>query len=356
MDSNEEKRHFPTQGELARRRRIYTIALTISVLAAIGSLTNLAWSVEPDSTFIPGGPWLVPLGPSRFGVQFITWGWDFSTVLFGILDGNGNWVSWPTPITPRSSFRVLPWDALTVADAAGRVHVAWTRFDTEQFVQTFHYLQLDPNGRIRVQTGPLGEATVDYQSFKLPVSPRFLVTDQEVQMFWQGNGTYLRTDLDFIGKVTSPPTAVPFVDPRAFPPRVEVEGGNRYDSRASAVSEGGFTYLLWQRLAFRGFGRAINQEYDVVWRRVGPDGRAEKAIYSTFDWWWTTRSLVVPSFVIFLAGIVAAPIFATMRTKWSLLRGTLRRQRRTWWLWGHPARAESQRRFLSWRRPPLRPS
>lgn len=334
MNPKHERPHVRPRAEVDRRVLVYTVTFLLAAAGALGGLATLVLSQEPDASYISGRPWLAVLGPTRFGVEFITYGGDYTTVLYGILDENGNWVAWPSPIAPRFNLSVFPWDAVMVADPVGRVHVAWTLFDSDENVQSFHYVQLGPDSRIRVQVGPLGSAPVNIEAFGAPVSPGLLVTDQEVQVYWRevlstGAAVYMKTTLDLSGRGTSQTTPVEFVDSAAYPSRVEFEGRTLRDSLASAGGDGrGNTHYLWQRQLYRGFTFNLFQEYDLLWRRAGSGGVVEKPIYSTWGWWWTTKAPVLPALVIMMAGLVAAPILSLRRRDWSIVRigGRLKRR------------------------------
>lgn len=276
----------------------------------VAGLTVLATSGEPDSDYINPEPWLVVLDSRRIGIEFITYGAQYSAVLYGIVDERGNWVAWPSPVTPRFGYTMSPSGAVAISDSQDRVHIAWSLFDPEQHVQTFHYLQLDNDGRITVSSAQLGSAPVASDLYQNPVRPGIRVTEIGVDVVWPGNGTFWVAPLDLQGRPISPPFPSGTADNSTFPLRVPAPGGSDFDSYASTGSDGGGnSFYVWHRSIFRQVARQPISEYELHFLSQGSSGPSERLLYSTADsWWWGAKPLVIPAFTMLITGIVVAPI------------------------------------------------
>jgi hypothetical protein len=282
--------------------------LALAVAALISGLTLIGVAVEPNSDYISAEPWLVILGSGRIGVEFITYGRDFSAVQYGIVDSRGDWVAGPSPVTGRYGYFLSPTGAVTVSDANARVHIAWTLYDSNLRVQSFRYTQLDGAGRVTVATGPLGNRSVPDQS-NGPINPVIRLNTSTVDVVWLDQGTNWAVTVDMNGRVVQ--AAHPIAGNVSAPPRVPAPLPSTFGSTASTRSDGaGSTYYVWQQSRFRNSGRQGVLEYELRFYRTGPGGAVDRILYSTDDLFWTTKPTVLPGFALTLAGAVAVPLLA----------------------------------------------
>ena len=306
-------------GVPARRIRAALLSTGLAIATLLSGITVIAVSIEPNSDYISTEPWVCVLGPDRIGIEFVTYGHDFSAVLYGVVDSRGNWIVGPSPVTPRYGYFLSPSGAIAVCDSAARVHIAWILSGSNPREQSFYYLQLDGVGRVIATAGPLGNRSVTDQSY-YPVSPGIQVNSSTVDVAWMDNGTSWAATLDLDGRLIQP--AHPLAGNISGPPRVPSPLPSAFGSSASVGSDGaGFTYYVWQIFRFRQAGRQSLLEYEVGFGRTGPGGQVDRIVYSTDDFWWTTKPMVVPGFVFALIGAVTTPILAAYLARLRRLHG-----------------------------------
>jgi len=288
--------------------RVLLVSIGVALATLISGITMIGVSIEPNSDFTSPEPWLLIIAPDRIGIEFVTYGRDFSAVQYGVVDPRGNWVVGPSPVTPRYGYFLYPSGAVAVSDPGARVHIAWTLLDSNLHEQSFHYIQLNDVGRVMAAAGPLGNRSVPLQSYG-PVSPGIQVTSSTVEVVWTDQGANWAATLDLNGRLMQP--AHPLAGNVGGPPRVPSPSPSAFGSSASVGSDGaGSTYYVWQQSRFRQAGRQTVLEYDVGFYRTGPGGGVDRILFSTDDFWWTTKPMVVPGFVLALTGAVAVPILA----------------------------------------------
>ena len=310
-DSGDESRGGLNRGLAGTRLRLLMASTGVAVAILISGITMVGVSIEPNSDVISSEPWLVVLATDRVGIVFVTYGRDFSAVLYGVADSRGNWLVGPSPVTARYGYFLYPYGAVPVADSEGRIHLAWTLVDGFQNDQSFHYIQFDSVGRVIATAGPLGNRSVPDGRYG-PVTPLIRVNASTVDVVWSDGGYWAAT-LDLNGRVIQ--QAHPIAGNVSAPPRVPSPSPSAFGSSASVGSDGaGSTYYVWQQQRFRQAGRQSVLEFDLGFYRVGPGGAVDRILYSTDDFYWTTKPLALPGFVLTIAGLVTVPILASLLT------------------------------------------
>lgn len=296
----------------------------VSIAGIATGIALLAVSVEPDTDYVQPEPWLVALGPGRFGAEFVTYGRTSSAVRFGVLDGEGAWIVSSRPITPSFGFFHGPSRAYAASDAT-RVHVAWTLYDSDRFEESFHYVQLDFEGNLRAVAGPLAATPVQRDDFSVyPQTPGIRILPDTVQVHWAANGTPMKTVLDLDGRVVAPPTPTDPLDNATGPPaRWTMSPEDLPDASASVIEDpSGVVYYLWRRYSYSGSPRSPKLDYNVMFRRTGAGSDVERLLYSTTDLWWSSKPFVVPAIVLISGGGVATVLLG--------FRTFLSKSRRSW--------------------------
>ena len=283
---------------------LVSMALALAVL--LSGIAIIAVSIEPNADYIEPDPWLFVLAPNRIGIEFITYGREFSAVQYGVVDSGGNWVVWPMSVTPRSGYSLYPSGASAVSDPGGRIHVAWSLFDSTGLQQSYRYLQLSDTGLVLAATGPVGNRSVSPSAFGT-VSPVINVTSSTVDVAWTDQGTTWAATLDLTGHLIQP--AHTLAGNVTGPTRVPAPLPSMFGSSASSGIDGtGSTFCVWEQARYVQTGRQSVLGYEVRFYRTGPGGEMDRIVYSTDDTWWTTKSMVLPGFVLALTGAVMVPI------------------------------------------------
>lgn len=302
-------------------------AAALMVVSVIGGSYGLVSSAEPPTVSYSLGtrPWLLPLGPERFGVVFENHGFVdgvvTSGILYGVVTAHGEWVSGPSLVTrpdsPAEPGTYGPAGVTARIDEGKRVHIAWALWNSIGHALSFHYLQLDPTGSVRAKAGPL--AILVLPGIGSPILLGLRISSDEVQIAFPGEETYMVATLNQAGVVTSQPYPVPSLDnatffpPRSFPPGVSLENQDSMDSDASAVADGTITYYLWinGRQWFEGLlRRTYRSEEDLQFLRSGSSLEVSRVLYSTEDTWWLSKPFVLPSFFSILTGASVFSIVA----------------------------------------------
>jgi hypothetical protein len=315
------------------RRAGVPLALVLVVAAVVGGSVGLVSAYEPASISyqLDGPPWLMNLGSGRLAVLYTNAGFkdgiDQSAVLYGVVDADGRWVSSPVRITIPS--RPTPPGWMAPAGVVGRiddrmiVHVGWALWDPENDNLSFHYIQLDTTGSVRVRTGPI--ASFSATEIYVPMRMGIHVTSDEVRVaFTNGTytpSTYTVSTLDMAGRVKSAPYPAPDLDnasyfpSRRFPPGVTGTTNDPLDSDASVVSDSTNTYYLWINGRQWFEGRRYRSERDLQFHREGASGNLSRVLYSTEDSWWLNQPTVLPSFVSLFAAIPGTAILVWQRSR-----------------------------------------
>jgi len=294
--------------------RLLLASVIIALAVLISGFAMIGVSVEPNSDYIATEPWLVVLSPDRIGIEFITYGRDFSAVLYGIVDSRGNWVVGPSPVTARYGYFRSPSGAVAVSDSPSRVHIAWSLVDGDLGVQSFHYLQLDRNGRVVAATGPFGNESLPPPTIG-PVNPGIQVNTSTVEVLWTDQGSTWAATLDLNGRLIQP--AHPFGGSFSGPARVANPLSSSGGSASMGSDGAGSTCYVWQESRAGLTYRQTHLEYGVHFYRTGPGGSVDRILYATDDFFWTSKPLVLPGFVLTLAGAVAVPILvALLAMRW----------------------------------------
>ncbi len=300
----------PSAVPLRVDRRALVVATVLAVTALVSGIGLVGVSILPDSDHIMGEPWLLVLATNHVGVEFITYGRDFSAVQYGVIDSGGSWVVGPKAITGRYGYHLYPSGARAISDSMTRVHVAWTLFDPTVHEQSFYYLQLDALGQVVAAVGPLGNRSVP-TVYDGPNPPGIQASNSTVEVTWADEGTYWAATLDLNGRLVRP--AHPLPGNVTGTPRVPAPLPGAFASTASVGSDGaGATYYVWQQSRYRQVGRQSLLEYEIRLYRTGPGGEVDRILYSTDDFWWTTGPLVVPGVVLILMGTVVLPVVVSV--------------------------------------------
>ncbi len=297
------------------------------VAGVVGGIVGFALAYEPPhATYsLSGPPWILSLGAGQFAVIFINAGLGNRAVFFGVVDFNGAWISWPVPVTPREAGGSKGPSGVTARlDGEGIVHLAWALWDSENDLQTFHYLQLEASGSKRLASEVWAESL---QEIYGPVPVGLRIEPNQLQIASPVNNSYFRNEtptymvstLDYAGALTESPYPVSNLDetsyfpPRRLPPGVPYRQPG--DSDASIVTdEQGNTFYLW--IDFRDWfvGRAYFSERDLRFDREGSAGSTTRILYSTEDTWWLTKPLILPSVLgLILAGGGAGGLYYLRR-------------------------------------------
>ena len=282
----------PTESGIRWRKAAAWMGIAMAVASVLVGSIGLILESKPwiESYGFGGLPWVVPLGGGRLGLVFVNFGLRDSAVFYGVVDAEGNWVVDPVAVTPKGpgGYQSAV-EATPRLDSNGRLHIAWTHWDSINDRVTHHYVQADAtSGRVLVAAGPVGGISAE-EIYIGAQQPGIFVASDEVQILWPANGSQMISRIGFDGTLLEPPYPVAQVDNASFfPPRTMVPGGVQYiDGTASVVNDSGSTFYLWTHARTWYTGRTYHREIDLNLRSEGPRGTVEVTLFSTEDtWWW----------------------------------------------------------------------
>jgi len=282
------------------------VLLAVAIAATVVGASGVALSVEPD-TYSLSEPWLILLPDGRVAALFIVGGPNQYAVMFGYVNQRG-WSTWPQTITPRFGVLLAPVTAFARPDSAGRIHVAWSLYDARNGVQDFRYIRLDSAGIPVVSTGSLGTAFVANYTNYFPATPFPILEENSVHIVWRVNGSYIATTVSLDGTRLSPPAP--------FDPGTNESLPTRTQDTVSTVSDGnGRTFSLFTNLVQVYSGRQVYVDTELRLRFFGGTGTRETVLYSTHDWWWTAKPMVMPSLVALGTGTVVLAVLGWNRIR-----------------------------------------